>query len=242
MRAARRVGAVALDDPVDGHLRHPPPRGQLAAGDRDHARSRSRTARPCARCRPTCAGRRSRSAAARRRRRRRGRSGSSAVAEERVDRVEQVVDVLRRRAGRGPARPRSRCRWCRSASARATAARRSCARRRPGTIAPAAIGSVAAVDDQVRAAARADHRHLGLVVELRRAQPVGPHAGRVDDVRGPHLELGAALAVAHARADRAPGVLQQRRRPRAGSRRPRRSARPPPSTVSTSRASSVWQS
>ena len=27
------------------------------------------------------------------------------------------------------------------------------------------------------------HRHLGLVVQLVRAQPVGPHAGRVDDVR-----------------------------------------------------------
>ena len=31
---ARR--GLALDDPVDGHLRHPPPRRQLAAGDRDH--------------------------------------------------------------------------------------------------------------------------------------------------------------------------------------------------------------
>ena len=34
--AARRLAAVALDDPVDRHLRHPPPGGELAAGDRDH--------------------------------------------------------------------------------------------------------------------------------------------------------------------------------------------------------------
>ena len=52
----------------------------------------------------------------------------------------------------------------------------------------------------VRPAARADHRHLGLVAQLVRAQPVGPHPGRVDDVRGAHRELGAALGVAHQRA------------------------------------------
>ena len=36
VRAARRVARLALDQPVDGHLRHPPPRRQLAAGDGDH--------------------------------------------------------------------------------------------------------------------------------------------------------------------------------------------------------------
>ena len=36
VRAAGGVAGVALDDPIDGHLRHPPPGGELAAGDRDH--------------------------------------------------------------------------------------------------------------------------------------------------------------------------------------------------------------
>ena len=36
VRAARRVAGLALDEAVDGHLRHPPPGGELAAGDRDH--------------------------------------------------------------------------------------------------------------------------------------------------------------------------------------------------------------
>ena len=35
--AAGRLAAVALDQAVDGHLRHPPPGRELAAGDRDHA-------------------------------------------------------------------------------------------------------------------------------------------------------------------------------------------------------------
>ena len=83
VRAAGRVAGVALDEPVDRHLRHPPPGRQLAAGDRDHPARRSRTARPCARCRPTSSGRRSRSAAARRRRRRSDRPAPSVGAEER---------------------------------------------------------------------------------------------------------------------------------------------------------------
>ena len=36
VRAARRGARLALDQAVDGHLRHPPPRRQLAAGDGDH--------------------------------------------------------------------------------------------------------------------------------------------------------------------------------------------------------------
>src|SRR5437588_189984 len=35
VRAARRFAAVALDQSVDGHLRHPPPGRELPAGDRD---------------------------------------------------------------------------------------------------------------------------------------------------------------------------------------------------------------
>ena len=35
---AGRLAALALDQPVDGLLRHPPPGGELAAGDRQHPR------------------------------------------------------------------------------------------------------------------------------------------------------------------------------------------------------------
>ena len=49
-------------------------------------------------------------------------------------------------------------------------------------------------DDDVRAAAGPDDRHLGLVVQLAGPQPVGPHAGGVDDVGGADLELLAARA------------------------------------------------
>ena len=48
--AAGRLAALALDDPVDSQLGHPPPGGELAAGDRYEAGARSRIARPCARC------------------------------------------------------------------------------------------------------------------------------------------------------------------------------------------------
>ena len=47
---------------------------------------------------------------------------------------------------------------------------------------------VLVAERDVRAAARPDARQLGLVVQLLRAQLVGPHAGRVDHVRGAHLE------------------------------------------------------
>ena len=68
------------------------------------------------------------------------------------------------------------------------------------------------LEDDVRPAAGPDDGDLGLVVELLGPQPVGPHARRVDDVGRPHLELGPALGVAHARADRAAALLQQRER------------------------------
>ena len=38
VRAAGRLAELALDEPVDDHLRHPPPGRELAAGDRDHSR------------------------------------------------------------------------------------------------------------------------------------------------------------------------------------------------------------
>ena len=59
----------------------------------------------------------------------------------------------------------------------------------------------------VGAAARPDDRQLGLVVQLLRAQPIGPHSRRVDDVLGTHVEALAALLVAHLNAVSAPVAL-----------------------------------
>ena len=78
-----------------------------------------------------------------------------------------------------------------------------------GTIAPPISGSVLAAQRDVRAAARADAGHLGLVVQLARAQAVGPDAGRVDDRVGAHDELVAALGVADAHAAGAAVLLDQ---------------------------------
>ena len=69
-----------------------------------------------------------------------------------------------------------------------------------GAIAPACTGSASRGHDHVGAAAGPDDRHLGLAVQLLRPQPVGPHAGGVDDVRGAHGQLAAAHGVAHHRA------------------------------------------
>ena len=96
---ARRLPAVALDEPVDGQLRHPPPGRELAAGDRDHpargliqlglARDVDRFAVVAARDQGTYA---------------RVCAGDVALAErdaeELVDGIEQVVDVLYARASR----------------------------------------------------------------------------------------------------------------------------------------------
>ena len=130
--ATRSHAALALDHPVDDLLRHPPPGGQLAAGDRQHprrglvelglARDVDRLAR--------VAGRDQRPHA--RRRRRSGRPGPRSTPKKRVGRLEDVVDVVARPAGRGRCRPSSRCRSSPSASARTRAGRRSSGRRRPG--------------------------------------------------------------------------------------------------------------
>ena len=121
---AGRLAALALHDPVDRALRHPAPGGQLAAGDRDHPRAglvqlglardvdrllrvAGGDQRPHARVRAAQVG------------------GGERGGEELVDRVQQVLDVVL--GGRDVvelvAARRSR-RWCRSASAPATAARR----------------------------------------------------------------------------------------------------------------------
>jgi len=62
--------------------------------------------------------------------------------------------------------------------------------------------------DQVRAAA-GTNAQLRLVVELFGAQPIGPHAGRVDHVRRAQLQFRAALGVARAHAPRAAVALEQ---------------------------------
>ena len=94
VRPTRRLASVALDEPIDGHLRHPPPRRQLAAGDRDQparglvqlglARDVHRLARVTDRDQRPHAG-----------------VGAGQLLraerrpEERVDRLEQVLDVRR---------------------------------------------------------------------------------------------------------------------------------------------------
>ena len=132
VRAARRVARLAVDEPVDGHLRHPPPGRELAAGDRDHAARRlvelglardvDGLLRVARRDQRAHAGVRARQVAGRR-------------ATCRSSRWRRRAGTRRpaRRAARGGrrARPRSRCRSCRAACARATAARRSSAHRRP---------------------------------------------------------------------------------------------------------------
>ena len=72
-------------------------------------------------------------------------------------------------------------------------------------------------------------------------QPVGPHAGGVDDVGGAHLELLAARASrTRAPTARPPSSSSPHASTPLTATAPKRSASA--STVSTSRASSVWQS
>ena len=129
--AAGKVAALALGEPVDGLLRHPPPGRQLAAGDRQHprgglvelrlARDVDRLLRIAGRDQRPHAGVGAGQVAA-----------AEALAEVLVDGVEQVGRCRRRRAGPRRCRRRSRCRSCRSARARTRAGRRSSARSRRG--------------------------------------------------------------------------------------------------------------
>ena len=64
-------------------------------------------------------------------------------------------------------------------------------------------------EDDVRAAAGPDHRHLGLVVELVGADAVRPHAGGVDDRLGRDRERLAGLGVADLGAAGAAALLDQ---------------------------------
>ena len=130
-------------------------------------------------------------------------------AEEGVDRAQQVLDVVLGGphvvevvgvvlvvGGADERRPQPRQR-----EDRAPAAGRD---DRPGRQRERLVG-----ERDVRAARGADARHLGLVVQLLGAQPIGPHAGGVDHVVGAQLEALAAERVAHADAARAPAVVEQ---------------------------------
>ena len=75
----------------------------------------------------------------------------------------------------------------------------------------------------MRAPARRDPRHLGLVEDLAGPDPVRPDAGRVDDVRRLDLDRRAALPAPAANAARAPVPLEQR-----GDLEPVRGDRPEP--------------
>ena len=136
VRAAGRLAALALDDPVDRQLRHPPPGGELAAGDRDEAGARLvelglardvdgllRVAGRDQRPHPGVGAREV--------------AGAEGGAEERVDRVEQVVHVVGRGRHVLEARPRSRCRSCRRACGRATGSTNTVRPPPAGTITPA---------------------------------------------------------------------------------------------------------
>ena len=208
VRHAGGVAPLALDDPVDGHLRHPPPRGQLAAGDRHHparglvqlglARDVDRLARVARRDQRPHPGVGAGDVA-----------GSERAREERVDRVEQIRHVVRRRpdplevafvvvvGGADQRLPEPRQHEDRAAAAGGGDRARHHRQRRSR-------------HDDVRAAAGPDDRDLGLVVQLLGPQPVRPHAGRVDHVVGPDLQLGAGLGVDHPRPAGAAAVLEQR--------------------------------
>ena len=222
---AGRLAALALDDPVDRLLRHPPPGRELAAGDRQQprgglielgpARDVDRLLRVAGRDQRPDPG-----------------VGADQVgaadlgAEEGVDRVEQVLDVVL--AGprmvdvavevvvggpdQGPPVPGQ-------GEDRPPLAGRDDAGRRPGR-------EVGAVEQEVGAAARLDPRHVLLLDHLLGPQPVGPDAGRVDDVLGEDLDPLARLRLDEGDA-RAPAPSpRSARSPRPRSASPRRTARP----------------
>ena len=241
VRAAGRVAGFALDEPVDRHLGHPPPGRELAAGDRDHprggliqlglARDVDRLLRVAGRDQRAHAGERARQL-----------RGSEVGAEELVDGLEQVLDVLAggldvlERAlvvvvGRADQRvPEPRQREDRApAAGRHDRAAASAAgpRARSRTWVPR-LG-------RMRGSSASSWSSCGRSSSAHTPVALTTLAARTSKAR-------AALAVEHL-ARRARG-----RRARAGpprSRRlahtaPKRSASP--STVSTRRTSSVWQS
>ena len=208
MRAARRVARLAIDEPIDGHLRHPPPGREFAPGDRDHAAGRlielglardvDGFARIARRDQRPHAGVCARQVVDGQRR-----------AEVRVRRVEQVVEILLR--GRDVVRRE------RPLEVVVGRAEQRAPEPRQREDRPPAAGrddraagrerQVFAAQRDVRAAAGPDARDLRLVVQLVGAQPVRPDAGRVDDVRRAHDELAPAGPLAHPHAGGAAGPV-----------------------------------
>jgi hypothetical protein len=209
VRAAGGVARFALDQAVHGHLRHPPPGGELAAGDRDHPRGgliEFCLARDVHRLLGIA--RRDQRAHARERSRQIG--VVEGRAEEAVHRLQQVVDVLGGGrhvveravvvvvggADEGVAEPGER----EDRTARSSGHDRA-----------AHEWQIVTADGEVGAAAWPDTWQLRLVVQLLRAQLVRPHSGRVHHVCGAHLELRAALAVERSHAVRPAVALEQPR-------------------------------
>ena len=241
MRAARRLAALALHDPVHRQLRHPSPGGELAAGDRHEAGARLvqlGLARDVHRLLRVARGDQRPHAGVGA-----GQVGRPQLgAEEPVHRLEQVGDVVVARAARGRPSPRSRCRSCRRACGRATAARRRCARRRRARSRPPRTSSSSRGKRDVRAAARPD----AVAPPPRRRAPPGGGGRPTRRWRSPRCRPHSSNSPPPSRRARA-RPRRGRRAPRARSPRsalaitaPKRSASP--STVSTSRTSSVWQS
>ena len=180
-----RLPPVALDDSVDDELRHPPPGGELAAGDRQHprrglvelglARDVHRLLRVAGGDQRPHAGVGARDVV-----------GGQLQLQVLVDRVQQVVDVVVAGrhvvdvavvvvVGRCPisARP-----YQGRTKIGALLPRRDDARR-------VADRQVVGRERDVRAAAGRDPRDLLLGQDLVGPDAVGPDAGRVDDVRRP---------------------------------------------------------
>ena len=239
---AGRLAPLALDQPVDRLLRHPPPGRQLAAGDRQHprgglvelrlARDVDRLLRVAGRDQRPHPGVGADQVA-----------GAERDAEELVDRVEQVLDVVPR-PGAGWSMSPSKSLSVVPTRVRPYQGRAKIARPSPaGTMQAASpVESIVAVDQHVGAAAGRDPRHVLLLDRLLGPDPVGEDAGRVDtlsastSIRSPESASTKATPLARpsARADTsvtsAPFSIAA----------PKRSASP--RIVRTRRTSSVWQS
>ena len=205
--AAGRVAPLALDDPVDGHLRHPPPGGELAARDRYEAGARleqlrlardvDRLLRVARRDQRTDAGVGARQVGA-----------VEGHVEEAVAGAEQVVDVVARRRHvlelavvvvvggphQRPSEPGER------------EDRPAVADRHDRT---GHERQRLAADRDVGAPARPDVRNLLLGVDLVGADPVGPYAGRIHDVGRPDVEAPTGKTVLAAHTARPPVFVEQ---------------------------------
>ena len=128
-------------------------------------------------------------------------AGPEVRLEEGVDRVQQVLHVGVGDLAGARGSPRSRCRSSRPGSGPSHGSAKI-VRPSPGRQNSRRVHrQPLAVEQDVGAAARADHRHVLLAVQLLGADAVRPHAGRVHDVRG---RDGEALAASPAPRTRRP--------------------------------------